>query len=159
MKTRKMTLLALFVAMSFVLSTILVFPNMAPAQHMMNVIGAVLLGPWYNALAAFLSGGLRMLLSGRTFIATSGWVGALLAGFVYKRTKNYLLTTLAEIFGSGILSAVIYYFPMEFILGLDLPHAFYYIPFFLPSAILGAIAGYFAVKVLSRWSVFRIDQS
>lgn len=151
-RTRKITQLGLFVALSFVLSTVLVFPNMAPAQHMMNVLGAVVLGPWYNALSAFLSGGLRMLVSGRTFIATSGWIGALLAGVVYKKTNNYLLTALTEMIGSGIISAIVYFYPMRYLLNLDIDNPFYYVTFFLPSAMVGAVLGYFAVRALGNWS-------
>lgn len=141
MTTKKLSRLAIFIALSFVLSTVIVFPNMAPAQHMMNVVGSMVLGPVYNAIAAFVSGLFRMALSGRAFIATSGWVGALLSGLAYKHTKNIFWTGLSEVVGSGILSAFVYYFPMKFIYGLDLPNPGYYIPFFLPSALVGAIIG------------------
>lgn len=147
---QKVILTALFIALSFVLSTVIVFPNMAPIQHVMNVLGAVFLGPWYNALSAFLSGGLRMVMGGRPFIATSGWVGALLSGLVYHKTQNKTLTVITEIVGSGILSAILYYFPMKWGFGMTLPNAFYFVPFFFPSAGVGAILGGFVLQLLEK---------
>lgn len=151
MKLKKLVLTGVFIALSFVLSSVIVFPNMAPIQHLMNVLGAVFLGPYYNAFSAFASGGLRMVLSGRSFIATSGWIGALLSGLIYKHTQSKFWTAIAEMIGSGVISAIVYYFPMAGIFGLDLPNVWYFVPFFLPSATIGAIMGY----VIYKFSVGR----
>lgn len=153
MKLRKWTFLGMFIALSFVLSTVIVFSNMAPAQHMMNVIGAVMLGPGYNALAAFLSGGLRMMLSGRPLVATSGWIGAFLSGLVYRKTHCLWLTVVTEMIGSGMIAAVLYYYPMTAFVGADLPSPLFYIPFFLPSAIVGAIIGGIVQHLLRKHQI------
>ena len=42
---RKMVLCAVFAALSFVLCTFVYFPAMAPFQHFVDVVAAVVLGP------------------------------------------------------------------------------------------------------------------
>ena len=44
---KKMAILAMMVALGVILSPILRVPGMAPMQHFINVLVAVLLGPWY----------------------------------------------------------------------------------------------------------------
>ena len=56
----KLTILAILVAMGFVLSPILRVPGMAPMQHFINVLCAVILGPWYAFVCALFIAILRM---------------------------------------------------------------------------------------------------
>ena len=69
--TRKLVLTAMLACLAFVLNTFVYFPSMAPFQHFVDVVAAVLLGPWYACAAAFLCGVMRML-SGRTIQAVVG---------------------------------------------------------------------------------------
>lgn len=66
LRTKKMVLTAMLACLAFVLNTYVYFPSMAPFQHFVDVIAAVLLGPWYACAAAFLGGIMRMM-SGRPF--------------------------------------------------------------------------------------------
>ena len=45
--TKKMALTAMLACLAFVLNTFVYFPAMAPFQHCVDVIAAVLVGPWY----------------------------------------------------------------------------------------------------------------
>lgn len=87
-KLRKLVLTIMLATLSFVLSTLIVFPNMAPIQHTINVIAAIHLGPYYAFLQALLTGLIRMT-TGRSINAIIGAVfGALLAGILYRRKKT-----------------------------------------------------------------------
>ena len=55
-KTRKLTLAAVFIAIGVVFSFVNIPLGLAkcyPIQHMINLLGAVLLGPLYSVLVAF----------------------------------------------------------------------------------------------------------
>lgn len=149
-RTKKLTLTALFSCLGFVLSTFVYFPQMAPFQHFVNVLCAVFLGPWYGMLAAFLTGSLRML-TGRTILSITGALfGAFLSGWLYRRFEKFYWAVIGEIIGTGIISALVSYPVMKYIFGLDLISPFFYIPFFIPSAIMGAILAYFVLVSLKR---------
>ena len=89
--TKKMVLSAMLAGLAFVLNTFVYFPAMAPFQHFVDVIAAVVVGPWYACAAAFICGALRML-SGRTIQAIVGAVfGPVIGGLLYKKTENIWL--------------------------------------------------------------------
>ena len=46
--TKKMALTAMLACLAFVLNTFVYFPAMAPFQHFVDVLAAVLVGPWYG---------------------------------------------------------------------------------------------------------------
>ena len=152
---RKMVLTAMFACLSFVLCTFVYFPAMAPFQHFVNVIAAVFIGPWYGMLAAFLCGVLRMM-SGRTIISVLGAIfGALLAGLFYRRTHRFWSLILGELIGTGIISAILCYYPMKYIYGMDLQSPFYYIPFFVPASFVGSCLGVAVLLMLRRSGVMK----
>lgn len=139
--TKKIVLAAMFACMAYVLNTFVYFPAMAPFQHLVNVLAAVCLGPWYACAAAFLCGSLRMM-SGRTIQAVVGAIfGPLLGGFLYRKTKNLYLACLGEIIGTGIIGAMVSYPLMKYIYHFDLQNWYYYIPFYTPSAVIGGVMG------------------
>ena len=89
--TKKMVLTAMLACLAYVLNTFVYFPAMAPFQHFVDMLAAVLVGPWYGFLAALICGILRML-SGRTIQAVAGAVfGPILGGLIYRKTKNIWL--------------------------------------------------------------------
>lgn len=91
-----LTVSGILIALGFVLSTVIVFPNMAPFQHMINVLAAVLVGPFYGTAVALMIGLLRMGM-GRSINAVIGGVfGAFLSGFLYQKTKNSGVLFLAK---------------------------------------------------------------
>ena len=52
--TKKMALTAMLACLAFVLNTFVYFPAMAPFQHFVDVLAAVLVGPWYGFAASLL---------------------------------------------------------------------------------------------------------
>ncbi|WP_102048807.1 energy coupling factor transporter S component ThiW [Pygmaiobacter massiliensis] len=148
--TRKMVAAAMFACLAFVLNICVYFPSMAPFQHFVDVLAAVFLGPWYGCASALLCGILRMM-SGRTIQAVTGAVfGPILGGLLYRKTKNIWLVFAGEIVGTGFFGAMASYPLMKWFYGLDAQSPFYYIPFYLPSAVVGAAMGVATLLVFQR---------
>ena len=81
-----------------------------PIQHMMNVLAAVLLGPGWGVGIAFASSLIRNLMGTGSLLAFPGsMVGALCCGLVYQKTKKYIPTFIAEVFGTGVLGGMLAY--------------------------------------------------
>ena len=151
--TRKLVLTALLACLSFVLCTFVYFPAMAPFQHFVDVLAAVLLGPWYGFASALLCGILRML-SGRTIQAVTGAIfGPILGGLLYRKTKNVWLVWVGEVVGTGFCGAMASYPLMRLFYGLAAQSPFYYIPFYTPSAMVGGAMGLAVVLILKRSGV------
>ncbi len=152
MDTRRLTLAAVLTAVA-VLGSLLSFPVLgsrcAPVQHMVNVFCAVLLGWRYGVSSAFVASLLRNLFGLGTIFAFPGsMIGAFLSGIVYARTKNILLTVVAEAFGTGIIGGLAAYPIAIFILGQnagDVAFYFYVTPFLI-STVCGAILAGLVVK-------------
>jgi energy coupling factor transporter S component ThiW len=82
----------------------------APVQHMVNILCAVFLGPWYGVAVAFVASLLRNLLGLGSLLAFPGSMcGALLCGIAYWKTKNLPATLVAEVFGTGIIGGLLSY--------------------------------------------------
>ena len=151
--TRKLALTAMMACLAFVLNTFVYFPAMAPFQHFVDVVAAVLLGPWYACAAAFLCGVMRMM-SGRTIQAVAGAVfGPILGGLLYRKTKSIWLTFAGEVIGTGIIGALASFPLMKWFYALDAQSPLYYIPFYIPSAVVGGIMGVMVLMVLKRAKV------
>lgn len=150
---RKSVLAAMLGCMSFVLCSFVYFPAMAPFQHFVNVLAAVFVGPYYGFAAALLCGILRMM-TGRTIQAVTGAVfGAFLSGYCYQKTKQLKFAVAGEIFGTGIIGALVSYPLMKFVYGLDLQSPIYYIPFYTPSSAMGAFLAVLVAGSLRRSGV------
>ena len=109
----KIALAGMFTAVA-VVGSMLQFPvfgsQCAPVQHMVNVLCAVLLGPGYGVVVAFLASLLRNLLALGSLLAFPGSMcGALLCGLVYWKTKNLPATLVGEVFGTGIIGGLLSY--------------------------------------------------
>ena len=160
LNVRKLVLTAMFACLGFVLSTFVYFPSMAPFQHFINVLAAVFVGPWYGFAAALLTGLMRMA-TGRTIQAVVGAVfGAFLSGLLYRKTNKRLWgAVVGEVIGTGFLSAMAAYPLMRLFYGLPQHSPFYYIPFYAPSSILGALLAVGVLYVLKRSGVLDRMQS
>ena len=114
----------------------------APVQHMVNIVCAVLLGPWYGVAVAFAASLLRNVLGLGSLMAFPGSMfGALLCGLVYDKSKNIIPTLLAEVFGTAVLGGLCAYPIAIFIMGkssADIAFYAYIIPFLISTA-AGAI--------------------
>ncbi|MEQ8198004.1 MAG: energy coupling factor transporter S component ThiW, partial [Clostridiaceae bacterium] len=111
MKTRKLTLTSLFVAMGVVAGNLIYIPVGAskcfPVQATINVLMGVLLGPGYGVAAAFCISLLRNILGTGSLLAFPGsMIGAFLAGYLYNKTGKSTLAVVGEVFGTGILGSL-----------------------------------------------------
>ena len=141
MKTKKLALAGVLCAVAVVGSIfqVPVFGSQcAPVQHMVNVICAVFLGPWYGVVVAFAASLLRNALSLGSLLAFPGSMcGALLCGVVYWKTRRLLPTLVAEVFGTAILGGLCAY-PMAILfMGANAAQVAFYaymIPFLVATA-------------------------
>lgn len=130
----------------------------APVQHMVNILSAVLLGPWYGVGVAFCASLIRNLMSLGSLLAFPGSMfGALLCGVVYWKTKNTWMTYAAEVFGTAILGGLAAYPIAVFLMGQPAGEiAFYaYIIPFLISTAGGAVLSAVIVESLKKAKVLR----
>ena len=140
--TKKLALAGVLCAVA-VVGSMFSFPvfgsKCAPVQHMVNVLCAVLLGPWYGVGAAFVASLLRNLLGLGSLMAFPGSMcGALLCGIVYHKTHKLLPTLIGEVFGTGILGGLVAWLIASTLLGSKAV-AWFFIPPFLVSTIGGSI--------------------
>lgn len=156
---KKMVYAGIFVALG-VVGSYIHFPVLgtkcAPVQHFVNIICAILLGPHYAVLTALLTSVLRNLFGLGTLFAFPGSLfGALLAGVLYKKTKNTFLTYLGEVVGTSILGGIGAYFIAILFLGKDPQQMAFYsliIPFFI-STFAGSIIAMLLVETLKKANV------
>ena len=151
--TRKLVLTGLFTCLAFVLNTFVYFPAMAPFQHFVNVLAAVFVGPWYGSAAGFLTGVLRMACGRDIGSVTGAMFGPILGGLLYRKFHNFYVVFVGEVIGTGLLGAMTAYPLMRMFYGLDAQSPFYYIPFYTPSAVVGAAMGVAVVLILKRSGV------
>ncbi len=148
---KKQIFTAMLASISYVLSTFVSFPRMAPFQHFTNVIGAVFLGPVWGFNCALITGLMRMILNGSTILAVIGAVvGAFLSGLLYKKFHKFVWAVIGEVIGTGVISAIISYPFMRMFYGLPKTSIFTYIPFFIPASLIGSLLGYTLLKTLDR---------
>ena len=111
MKTKDVARAVILVAVAVALSPFFIPVGISkcfPAQHMVNVLGAVMLGPGYAVAIAAIAAIIRNILGLGTLLAfPGGMFGALLAGLAYQLSKNIYLAGLGEIVGTGILGSVV----------------------------------------------------
>lgn len=140
-----------------VVGSMLSFPvfasKCAPVQHMVNVICAVLLGPWYGLGVAFLSSLLRNLLGLGSLLAFPGSMcGAFLCGLVYQKTQKLLPTLLAEVIGTGVIGGLLAYPIAILFMGVSAASVGFYayiIPFLI-STIAGSLLAGIIIGLLQR---------
>lgn len=144
---KKLVVAAMLVALGFVTSGIYIplgTSKCFPVQHMINVLCAVILGPWYGVGTAFCISILRNLAGTGTLLAFPGsMVGALICGLVYKFLKNQWAAFAGEIIGTGVIGAMLA-FPVAALImnNADAALFTYVIPFSISTAggtIIGAI--------------------
>ena len=163
--TRKLALAGILTAVA-VVGSMLSFPvfgsRCAPVQHMVNILCAVLLGPWYGVGVAFAASLLRNLLGLGSLLAFPGSMcGALLCGLGYRLTKNLPVTLLCEIFGTGILGGLLSYPIAIAFMGKTAGElAFYaYVLPFLISTIGGSVLAGILVVTLEKTGALRTMQT
>ena len=143
-----------------VVGSLLSFPvfgsKCSPVQHVVNVLGGVLLGPWYNLAIAFLAALIRNLLGLGSLLAFPGSMcGALLCGLVYQGTRKIFPTLVGEVFGTGIIGGLLAYpIAVAFMSVVAGSVAFYaYIVPFLISTVVGSLIAGTLLLSLQRTGV------
>ena len=163
-RTKKLCIAGILVAVA-VVGSLFSFPvfgsKCAPIQHMVNILCAVMLGPWYGVGAAFCASLIRNLLGLGSLMAFPGsMLGALLCGVAFWKSRNIPLTLLAEVFGTGILGGLCAYPVAIFFLGMQAGEiAFYaYIIPFLISTVGGAVISAVLLGALKNTGVLEMNR-
>lgn len=151
-KTLKMVFLSMMVAVGVVISPLLRIEGMCPTAHLINIVCAVFMGPWYALLNATLIGIIRMLFLGIPPLALTGAVfGATLSGILYRISKgNILFAVIGEVIGTGIIGSIVSYPIMKFIVGKGSLTWFFYTPMFLTATLMGGSVAYLFLMVLKK---------
>ncbi|MCM3117456.1 energy coupling factor transporter S component ThiW [Neobacillus sp. MER 74] len=162
-KTRKLTLTAMMIAIGTLTSNLFYIPigftKVFPIQHFMNVISAVLLGPYYAVAQAFGVSLLRNLLgTGSLFAFPGSMVGALLASLLFWKTRKLYLALIGEVIGTGILGAMLSYPIATLFLGQKAT-LFGFIPLFIFSSFAGALLGFLILTVFLRKKVLIVNEN
>ena len=141
LSVKKLALAGMFCALA-VVGSVFSFPifgsKCAPVQHMVNILCAVLLGPYYGIGVAFVASLLRNLLG------LGSMFGALLCGLAYHKTRQLLPTLVAEVFGTSILGGLCAYPVAILLMGKsagDIAFYAYIVPFLVSTAGGAVIAG------------------
>jgi len=154
---RRIALSAVLTATAVILSP-LYFPvgttKCFPAQHMINAVAGILLGPWYAAMVALATGIIRNALGLGTLYAFPGGIpGALVVGFLRNYLKNDY-AALTEPLGTVVIGATIsalLFAPWQ---GHPFSLSFFWIAF-AASSIPGSILGFIVMKALRRTGVIK----
>ena len=142
---QKLTVAALLCAVA-VVGSLFVFPvfgsKCAPVQHMVNILCAVLLGPWYGVAVAFVASLLRNLLGLGTLMAFPGsMLGALVCGLVYWKSKNIFATLAGEVFGTAVLGGLCAWPVAVYLMGQSAAFYAFIIPFLISTAAGAILSG------------------
>ena len=140
-QTKKLCVAGILCAVA-VVGSLFSFPVLgskcAPIQHMVNILCAVLLGPYYGVGVAFCASLIRNLLGLGSLMAFPGsMIGAFLCGLAFHKTKSIPLTLVAEVFGTGVLGGLCAYPVAIFFLGANAGEVAFYayiIPFLISTA-------------------------
>ncbi len=140
-KTKKLAITSLLTAVA-ILGSYISFPvfgsKCAPVQHLVNILCAVLVGPSYALLAAFMASLIRNLLAIGSLMAFPGSMfGAFLSAIAYKKTEKISLAVIGELFGTAVLGGLCAYPIAIFFMGQnagELAFYVYILPFFISTA-------------------------
>lgn len=158
MKTKKLTLAGLLIALGVVCATFSIPIGAAkcfPVQHMVNVIAGVLLGPVYSVAVALCISIIRVLSGTGTLLAFPGsMLGAFLCGMLFKMYPKLSVAYIGEIFGTGILGALVAFPVATLIMGKEAAMFAYVMPFMI-SSMVGATISIMILKVLTKTKVWQ----
>ncbi|MFJ6210665.1 energy coupling factor transporter S component ThiW [Lysinibacillus sp. NPDC092081] len=154
MSIRKLTIMALLVAIAVAGSTFVSIPTgiarAYPVQHAINVIGAIILGPVPTVMVAFVTAIIRILTGTGSLLAIPGSViGALCAALTYKYSGKMWLAGVGEMFGTGIIASLIAVPYAHLLMGTSVA-ALFFMPAFLISSTIGAILGVVVASSLRK---------
>ncbi len=164
-KTKKLATAGVLCAIA-VVGSFVSFPVLgskcAPVQHMVNIICAVLLGPYYGVAVAFAASFIRNITGLGTLMAFPGSMfGALLSGIAYKKTKATWAAYVFEVLGTAVLGGLCAYPVAVLLMGKnagDIAFYAYIIPFLISTA-GGAVISAIIIESLKKSGVlYRIKK-
>jgi energy-coupling factor transport system ATP-binding protein len=126
-----------------------------PAQHMVNLLSAVMLGPAYAVAIAAIAAAIRNILGLGTLLAfPGGMIGALVAGLAYRATKNMYIAGLGEVVGTGVLGSLVsIWIVAPLLLGKTMALATLMVAFSV-STLGGTIVGLVALHLLRKGGIW-----
>lgn len=159
MPMKKFTFTAIFIALNVVLSSIVVIPlgpvKAAPIQHLINVLCAVFVGPWFGLAQALISSILRITFgTGSVFAFPGSMIGVLLASGFYHYRKHIFMAAVGEIIGTGIIGSILC-IPLAWVLGFGDVAIKPLMLAFLVSSVIGAIISYMILMILKRRGILQ----
>ena len=149
----KLVFAAVLVALA-VVGSLVSFPigasKCAPVQHLVNIIGAVFLGPAWAVGVGFTAALLRNFL-----LAFPGsMVGAFVAGMLYKYIKKLPAAYVGELFGTSVLGGLLASPVARFLVGAPAAAITVYILPFFVSCAGGTVLAIVIVTALKKAKVF-----
>lgn len=134
---KKLVMTALLAAIAVVCSPLSIPVGVSkcfPAQHFVNIVGGVFLGPWYAMAAAFVTSLCRVLMGTGTVMAFPGsMIGAFLSGLLYRKLKKLPFAYAGELFGTAVLGGMTAFVLATQFMGREAALFTYVPPFFLSS--------------------------
>ena len=154
---RKLAMAGVLVAVA-VAGSLFSFPvagsKCAPVQHMVNICGAIFLGPVWSVGVAFCASVIRNLTGLGSLMAFPGsMVGALCCGLMYKFSKKIIPTCIAEALGTGILGGLAAYPLAKYVMLIQPDGMFIYIIPFLISTVVGSVIAAVVMLILQKSGV------
>lgn len=154
---KKLTFTALMAALA-VVGSMISFPiagsKCAPVQHLVNILCAVFVGPWWGVACAFIASLIRNLTGLGSPLAFPGSMcGALLAGLLYKFIKKTPVAYVGELIGTGIIGGMLSFPIAAFVMGNDKAALFTFVVPFLISSLGGTIIAIVIVTTLEKTGV------
>ena len=161
--TKKLALTAIFAAVA-VVGSMFSFPvfgsKCAPVQHLVNVLCAVCLGPWWGLAAAFIASVIRNMTGLGTLLAFPGSMcGALLSGILYRKFKTLPAAWIGEIFGTAVIGGMLAYPIASLIMGNANAALFtFVVPFLISTAGGTLIAAVITLALQSRGVIAKLRE-
>lgn len=130
-----------------------------PMQSIINMVGAVLLGPGYAVGVGFTVALLRNLMGLGTLFAFPGSIfGALLAGLFYQKCTRLWAACLGECLGTGLLATVSAWPIAVLLMGQECAVFTYLVPFGT-TAVCGSLIGAAFLYALARTGALKSLQT
>ncbi len=153
--TQKIAIASVLIAVA-VIGSLFSFPFLgsrcAPVQHIVNVILAVTLGPYYALGSAFIASLLRNLLGIGSLLAFPGSMfGAFLASILYSKFKSTISAIFGELFGTAILGGLSAYPIAILFMGQSAAGVAFYayiIPFLISTGVGSLVASIIVTPLL-----------
>ena len=151
---KKLILAAIFAAVA-VVGSLFSFPvfgsKCAPVQHIVNIMCAIFLGPWYGLGCAFVASLIRNFIGLGTLLAFPGSMcGVLLSGLLYQWLKKRWVAYGGEVFGTAVIGGLLAYPFASLIMGNAEATLFTYVIPFLISTAGGTIISIIIIEVMAK---------